>query len=126
MLRNIIQKDLSGLVNYKGVANNVKETLRSYDVVVDFSLTQSFGLCYIEAVLNGKPLLCFSNEGSEYVLSSISDVIVHNYTELLDKLLNIHEITRERLIENYILISKKFSREVVVNNFIEFLDGIDR
>ena len=47
----------------------LKSTVKNHDAVVDFTLNHSFGMPYIEAILNGKMVYCTENTGSREVLN---------------------------------------------------------
>lgn len=77
---------------------------------------------YIEAVLNGKMVFCTDNTGSREVLANVDGCVYKSYEDLLDKIEQFSDITDEKLLENYDEISKVYSRKVLANKFIGFID----
>ena len=57
---------LEGFLSYKGNTNFPKERIRNSDFVVSFSDNDSFGMAYIEAILNGKPVFTKINARSNF------------------------------------------------------------
>ena len=96
--------------------------MQKYDAVVDFTLNHSFGMPYIEAVLNGKMLYCADNIASREVLSDIEGCIYYSYEDLVAKIRNFPEITEDQLKANHDKISEVYSRRVLADKFIEFLE----
>ncbi len=121
-LKTVYSKELEDYIHYCGSTGNPKTEIVKHDAVVDFTLKHSFGMPYIEAILNGKMLFCADNVASREVLSGIEGSIYTSYDDLLDKILNFDKITSEKLLENYNIISKTYSREAVTNKFIEFME----
>ena len=60
-LEIIYDNELEDYIRYCGETSNPKAEMNKYDAVVDFTLNHSFGMPYIEAVLNGKMLYCADN-----------------------------------------------------------------
>jgi hypothetical protein len=112
---------LGGVIFYRGNSEDIRATYAQYDAVVDFTRMQSFGMVYIEAVLNGKMIFCYRNEGSSEVLKDIPDAYFDNYTELLSKLQDLRTLSREQLQTNYDLIASRFSRQAIAEKFLGFL-----
>ena len=111
-------------VEFKGVSEDVKETLKDYDCMIDFSLNHSFGMTYIEAILNGKMLFAMKNGGSLEVLKDIPNCYIESYEDLYNKLKNLNKIKLEDLKENYRIISEKFSQEKTAKEFINYIEEI--
>ena len=61
-LEQIGQKEIDEYVEYMGTTSDIKETLKEYDCMIDFSLNHSFGMTYMEAIMNGKPLFAMKNQ----------------------------------------------------------------
>ena len=121
-LSMIEEHGLKNFINYHGETLDIKQTLLESDLVVDFSNEQSFGMPYIEGVLNGKVVLCKHNEGSDEVLRDIPEFFYSSNEELLVKIRASKDISVAKLRENYRLISKKYSREVVAERFIDLIN----
>ena len=98
------------------------EELRKHDVMVDLSLNHSFGMTYIEAILNGKKVFCMKNPGSLEVMENIPNSYIESFEDLYEKLNHLYEIPKEELMENYKKIDKKYSRRVVTDKFIKFME----
>lgn len=120
-LDELEDKDLMDVINYRGFTINPTETLRSHDVMVDLSLNHSFGMTYIEAILNGKKVFCMKNEGSSEVMENIPNSYIESFEDLYEKLNKLYTISRTELVENYKKIDKKYSRKIVTEKFINFL-----
>lgn len=121
-ISKIYDEELEDYICYCGQTTNPKGEFAKHDAVVDFTLNHSFGMPYIEAVLNGKPVFCTDNTGSREVLANIDGCIYKSYEDLLDKIRRVDEITPEMLAANYDEVSKVYSRDVLARNFIEFIN----
>ena len=119
---SIASRGLQRIVAYSGNSTDIKATYAKYDAVVDFTKAQSFGMVYIEAVLNGKMVFCYRNEGSSEVLRGVPDVYFEDYQELVDKIHDLRKISLERLQENYDLIASRYSRTAIATRFLAFLN----
>ena len=117
----IKKRGLTKIILHKGVYNNVKETYSKYDAVVDFTRIQSFGMVYIEAILNGRMVFCYRNEGSQEVLRDIPEAFFDTNEELLDKLNNLSQVTSGKMLNFYDLIAKRFSRQAIAKKFVSFV-----
>ena len=113
---------LGGIIDYKGLAGDMRSVYAKHHVVVDFTRAQSFGMVYIEAVLNGRLVFCYRNEGSSEVLRDIPDAFFETPEELVAKLKTVLEVTEDVLLRNYDLIAARFSRTAIAGKFVEFVD----
>lgn len=120
-LRIIIREELSDYIHYCGQTSNPKSEFSKHDAVVDFSVAHSFGMPYIEGVLNGKMVFCMRNPGSEEVMSDIPDSFIDSYEDLTQKILHLPERTLEELTRNYDIISERFSREALSDKLLEYI-----
>ena len=118
----LIEEDLMNYIHYRGVTNNIKLTISQYDAVVDFSLNHSFGMPYIEGILNGKMVFCMRNEGSLEVLIQIPYAYINSFDDLTYKLLHLPDMTVEELRNYYNIIYNKYSRYAVADKFISILE----
>lgn len=121
-LNIVYDNELEDYIKYCGETNNPKDEMKKYDAVVDFTLNHSFGMPYIEAILNGKMVYGADNVGSREVLSGIDGCIYTSYEDLLEKIQRFPEITEEQLKANYDKISETYSRRVLADKFIEFIE----
>ena len=122
-IKMIFENELEDYINYCGQTTNPKHQMKTHDAVVDFTLNHSFGMPYIEAILNGKMVYCTENTGSREVLEGIDGCIYTSYEDLLNKIRKFPEITEEQLQENYDKISSVYSRGVLGEKFIKFLNS---
>lgn len=122
-LNTIYENELDDFIVYCGETGNPKGEMKKYDAVVDFTLNHSFGMPYIEAVLNGKMLYCTDNIASREVLNGIDGCIYSSYGDLVDKIRKFPEITEEQLKANYDKISETYGRRVLADKFIEFINN---
>ena len=60
--------DIMDVIHYKGLVENPTEAIREHDMMVDLTINHSFGMTYIEAILNGKKVFCMKNPGSLEVM----------------------------------------------------------
>ena len=119
----LIEKEkVEKYIEFKGVTEDVKETLKDYDCMIDFSLNHSFGMTYIEAILNGKMLFAMKNGGSLEVLKDMPYCYIKSYDDLYEKLKNINKITIDDLKNNYRIINEKFSQENACKKFINYIN----
>lgn len=120
--KKIEEEKLEKYIKYEGLATNISLELAKYDFVTDFTLNHSFGMTYLEAILNGKMLFGMINQGSKEALKNLPYCYIHSYEDLLNKIKDIYKITLEDLQKNYDVIYKEYSREKIANKFIEMLD----
>lgn len=121
-LELIYDNELEDYIRYCGETSNPKAEMNKYDAVVDFTLNHSFGMPYIEAVLNGKMLYCADNIASREVLDGIDGCIYSSYEDLVNKIRKFPEITEEQLKFNYDKICETYSRAVLADKFLEFMN----
>ena len=117
----IKEKNIGSYILYKGVVNNPREKIVESDFVLDLSKNQSFGMIYLEAILNGRMVFCTKNIGSLETLKEIPECYYENYDELIRKIENVKSITKEKLEQNYKIISNKYSRENLANKFLTLI-----
>ncbi len=121
-IKMIFDNELEDYINYCGQTTNPKHQMKTHDAVVDFTLNHSFGMPYIEAILNGKMVYCTENTGSREVLEGIDGCIYTSYEDLVNKIRKFPEITEEQLQANYDKISSVYSRGVLGEKFVNFMD----
>ncbi len=117
----LVDEELTDYICYKGPTPDGPLEIREHDAVVDFSLNHSFGMPYIEGVMNGKMVFCMENVGSREVMANIPDAYIKSHEDLTKKILALPEITVERLQENYDIIAGMYSRPVLAENFLNFV-----
>ena len=121
-LNELVDNDLYDIIRYKGVTQNVRGELNKHDVMIDFSINHSFGMTYIEAILNGKKVFCMKNPGSLEVMNNIPNSYIESYEDLTENINKLYKTTKKELVNNYEEIEKKYSRKVVTEKFIEFIN----
>ena len=121
-LDKIFDNEVEDYICYCGETSNPKNQMKNHDAVVDFTLNHSFGMPYIEAILNGKMVYCTENTGSREVLNGIDGCIYTSYEDLLNKIRKFPQVTDDQLRDNYDKISKVYSREVLGEKFVDFLE----
>ena len=120
-VNDIAKRGIEDYINYCGSTANPKQQMAECDAVVDFTLNHSFGMPYIEAILNGKMLFCTDNSASREVLGQVDGCIFTDYEDLLSKIRNFRNITKEQLLNNYDEISKRYSRSALADRFTDFI-----
>lgn len=118
----LLKEGLNDYIHYCGFVNNPKEVIAEHDAVVDFSLNNSFGMPYIEGVLNGKMVFCMKNTGSLEVLSSIPNAFIQSFADLTDKMLSLPLRTKEELEKNYDVIAGRYSRDILGTRMIDYIN----
>lgn len=118
----LVDEDLTDYICYNGSTPNGPAKIREHDAVVDFSLNHSFGMPYIEGIMNGKMVFCEENQGSKEVMSKIPSAFIRSYEDLTKKILGLPEITVEQLQEYYDIISDKYSRKALAEKMIDYLN----
>lgn len=118
----LIEEDLTDYICYKGSTQDGPGEIRKHDAVVDFSLNHSFGMPYIEGVMNGKMVFCEENQGSKEVMEKIPEAYIRSYEDLTKKILSLPEIPVEKLQENYDIIAAKYSREVLADRMLDYIN----
>ena len=121
-LRIIGEEELTEIIECKGLTRDVKETMKEYDAITDFSLNHSFGMPYIEGVLNGKKVYCMKNVGAEEVMREIPNTYITSPEDFVEKMRNLPNVTKEELVQNYDMIARKYSRNAIAEKFIEFME----
>lgn len=121
-LDELEENDVMDVINYRGLTINPTEELRKHDVMVDLSLNHSFGMTYIEAILNGKKVFCMKNPGSLEVMVNIPNSYIESFEDLHEKINHLDEVSKEELMENYKKIEEKYSRKTVTDKFIKFME----
>ena len=120
-LDKLVDEELTDYINYKGSTANGPGEIRKHDAVVDFSLNHSFGMPYIEGIMNGKMVYCMENQGSKEVMEKIPEAYIRSYEDLTQKILSLPEIPVEKLQEYYDIISEKYSRSVLAERILEYI-----
>lgn len=120
-LKQIDSNDLEGIINYKFSTETPIEEIRNHDFMIDFTLNHSFGMTYIEAILNGKKVFCMENPGSLEVMDDIPDSYIQSYEWLCNQIDEIDKITKQDLICYYDNIQEKYSHATLANKFLEFI-----
>ena len=80
-------------------------------------------MVFLEAVFNGKILFTVPCVGANEVLKDLPHCIFKDFGELVEKISNLYKINKEKLIDNYRLIEKSYSRKSVAQNIIATLGG---
>lgn len=117
----IKKQGISKYISYCGFTDTPSEEIRQRDFLVDFSKHQSFGMTYIEGILNGKKVFATITNGSKEVLKDIPNSYFETFEELTDNILHIDSITVKELKENYKKIHNSYSRESVAKNFLKLV-----
>lgn len=120
-LETLIHEELTEYICYRGFISNPKAEFALHDAVVDFSIAHSFGMPYIEGILNGKMVFCMRNPGSEEVLAEIPDAFIESYEDLTNKIITLPERSQEELESYYDIIATKYSRGAITDGLIEFI-----
>lgn len=120
-LNRLEEKELFDIIIYKGKTNNPTHQIRYHDALVDFSLSQSFGMTYLEGVLNGKKVYCMKNIGSMEVMKDIPNTYIESNEDLVQKIRNLPNISVEELQDNYKKIENRYSRRTLAEKFINFI-----
>lgn len=109
----IFSEELEDIVMHMGVTSNIKKVMREAHCVTDFSMNHSFGMTYIEAILNGKMIFCERNVGSLEVLRDIEGVFFESYADLVEKIYGLENCGSGYILENYKKIKNRYSSDVV-------------
>lgn len=121
-LQNLIeQNQISYSIRYEGAVINPQSKILENDFVLDLSNNQSFGMIYLEAIFNGKMVFCKKNVGSLETLKELPECYFENYEQLIKKIENVKNITKQELENNYQTLYQKYSRESVANKFITLI-----
>lgn len=119
---DILEKeDVNDIIHYKLATDQPIEEIRDHDLMIDFSLNHSFGMTYIEAILNGKKVYCMENPGSIEVMENIPNSYIESYEWLCNQIKDLDRITADELKDNYDKINEKYSQETIANKFLEFI-----
>lgn len=113
----IYNNNVENIIDYQGLSTDIKSTLADAHCMTDFSTAHSFGMTYIEAVLNGKMVFCTRNTGSIEVLDGIEGVFIESHEDLVEKIYKVDKIPCKTLLYNYEIIFNKYVN-TVADNFI--------
>ena len=119
---SITRYDLTSIINYKGLTTKPYEDIREHDFLVDFSNNHSFGMIYLEAILNGVSCFAKENMGSKEVLSNIPNSIFTDWSDLIIKINDLPNVTKKQLVTNYNILNTKYSRDSVVDKVKNLID----
>lgn len=120
-LEIIREKELQLYIKYCGVTRDVRTTISQYDAVTDFSVNHSFGMPYVEAILNGKMVYCRDTLGAREVLQDIPDAFFYTPEELVQKMRGVSNLTLSELKDNYNIIDEKYGHASIVNRFLCYM-----
>lgn len=113
--------NLTDIIHYKLSTEEPIKEIRNHDLMIDFSLNHSFGMTYLEAILNGKKVYCMKNPGSIEVMENIPDSYIQSYEGLCERIKDLDKVTTAELKENYDIINEKYSQKVISKKFLDFL-----
>lgn len=122
LIDQILDYDLEDVLLYLGPTNTPKNAILANDCLVDFCDNQSFGMTYLEGVLNGKPVFSKENAGSLEVLRDIPDAYYHSDEELASKIMGIRKKRVREYKRYYDIIWKTYSREHAAEQILPLLD----
>ena len=121
-IKLINKNELNDIVHYKTATKKPIKKIRNHDLMIDFSYDHSFGMIYIEAILNGKKVYCMENPGSLEVMDNIPNSYIESYEWLSNQIKHLDEITDNELKENYDKINEKYSQNTIAEKFIDIID----
>lgn len=121
-LNQLHKENLQSIIHYKNKTNNPIGEIRNHDFMCDLTLIQSFGMTYLEGILNGKKVFCMKNPGSLEVMNEIPNSYIESFDWLCNQIENIDKVPIEELKSNYDNIYNKYSPSSVCKKFISFLD----
>lgn len=120
---NIDKNGIGQYIRYAGATNNPYSVIRKNDFVVDFAKSHSFGMSYIEAILNGKICFATKNNGSNDVLAGMPECIYSSWSDLLNKIRSVPKMTPEQTYLRYKSINKRYGRQAVVDQFRKLIQA---
>lgn len=124
-IKSIESNELSDIIHYKFSTETPIEEIKNHDFMIDFSLNHSFGMIYIEAILNGKKVFCMKNPGSIEIMENIPNSYITSSEWLVDQIKNIDKITVNELKDNYEKVSQKYSQKAIATKFLDFINEDD-
>lgn len=95
--------------------------IREHDFGLSMSEVNSFGMTYIEFILNGKLIFARKNHGAEDVLKGLEGLFFEDFEDLTNKILATDKVSKEELLRNYDSVLSRFSREKVSESLIQLL-----
>ena len=121
LLDEIFDNDLEEHICYRGLTDTPREEILDHHCVIDFCFNQSFGMSYIESILNGRIVFARRNVGSLEVLKEIPESYYENEEELIEKIESVRNCTLKKYLSNYDKIYKRYSRESIANNICKLI-----
>lgn len=117
LLEAIKENELQNIVKYCGFSNSITVDMHYLDALVSLSKTESFGMMYMNAVMNNKRIFTYLNDGSRQMYGEYTLPFFETYEELSDKLLDNNEKEFTKINEQ---VAKKISG--ATDHFIEEID----
>ncbi|BDB96142.1 glycosyltransferase family 4 protein [Candidatus Hydrogenosomobacter endosymbioticus] len=128
--KTVIDKDLSGYVEFVGLVSDREEFYRSVDIVCVPSLRESFSLVVVEAMMHGKAVVSTDTDGPKEIIQHMHTGIIvrkESAKELaaaIKLLIRVDEL-REEIAENAVKdASEKYSRLSVGKQIHHMLESL--
>lgn len=114
LLNGIKEYELQTIVKYCGFSNNVSVDMYYLDALVSFSKMESFGMMYMNAVMENKRIFTYLNDGSKQMYGEYELPFFDSYDELSYKLLANNE-------EEFSSINRKVAKKILgaADQFVE-------
>ena len=116
-LNQIVENEIEHLIMYKGQTGFPVEAIRKHDFVLNLG-AQSFGMIFLEAILNGRIPFSAHCEGADEILCDIPFCFIKDFEELVQKINMLPSISKDILIKYYDNIQQKYSRSVVTEKVL--------
>ena len=120
---SVYSNDLWECIHICGSTSQPTDMIRLYDLLIDFSLNQSFGMTYLEAVFNGVVPVCTRNTGSSAVLSGHDELFYETWEELYTRIMSFSNMSTNRFIELYDSVLSRYSHDSLAGAFEHFVWG---
>lgn len=127
----IYQHDLQNIVTFKGYSNNMPEILPTYDVGINCSKSEGFGLSTLEYMASGLCVLVTKGGANTELIKDRQNGLLIDYgkpSSIAEKIKEIYHNTEERmrLQRNAHETSKKYSIKICVQEIYNMYSKIVR
>lgn len=113
-------ESVNGHITFHGPTRKPIRKIRTSRCVIDFSQNHTFGMVYLESILNGTPVFARHNPGSRLLLEG-SDYFFTTFDDLKTKIDQAPFIGLDRLLTLYDVALEAYGPDAVCDQFVRKL-----
>lgn len=117
-----IKFDLQNKVSFLGIVDNPEDHLKKSHLYIHSSLSEAFGLVFIEAMAAGIPIVTTNGGGNKDIILNNKNGFIfneHNATEFSDKILEI--LKSKQLYSQLCKYSFEYAKQFDISNYLDEL-----